>query len=67
MSYLSLQNLEKHSVDLALTFGVASKTFRRDVDHLHARFGSRNNATVFFNDLKSQDLHVQCVLHCAIW
>ena len=44
-----LQNLEKHSIELSLTFGIAHKTFRRYVEDSHARFGSRNNANEFFN------------------
>ena len=31
-----LQNLEKHATELALTFGIAPKTFRQYVDDSHA-------------------------------
>ena len=44
---------------LALTFGIAPKTFRRNVDDSLAQFGSRNNATEFFNVLNSQDPQIQ--------
>ena len=54
-----LQNLEKNTIELALTFDVAPKTFRRYVDDSHARFESRNNATEFLNALNSQDLQIQ--------
>ena len=50
-----LQNLEKHAIELVLTFGIAPKTFRPYVDYSHARFGSRNNAIEFLNVLNSQD------------
>ena len=46
-----LQNLEKHAIELALKFGIATKTFRPYVDVSHARFGSRNNATEFLNGI----------------
>ena len=42
-----LQYLEKNAIELALTFDIAPKTFRRYVDDSHARFGRRNNATEF--------------------
>ena len=54
-----LQNLEKRAVELALSFGIAPNTFRRYVDDFHAGFGSRNNATEFFNVLNSPDLQIQ--------
>ena len=54
-----LQNLEKNAIELALTFDIAPKTFRRYVDDTHARFGSRNNATEFLNVLNSQDSQIQ--------
>ena len=44
-----LQNLEKYSIELALTFGIAHKTFRRYVEDSHTRSGSRNNANEFLN------------------
>ena len=43
---------------LALTFGIARKTFCRYADDSHAYFGSRNNATEFLNVRNSQDLIV---------
>ena len=46
-----LQNLEKHAIELALTFGIAAKTFWPCVDVSHVRFGSRNNATEFLNGI----------------
>ena len=54
-----LQNLEKYSTALDLTFGIAPKTFRRYVDDSHARPGSRNNAAEFLNILNSQGLWIQ--------
>ena len=54
-----LQYLEKNAIELALTFDIAPKTFRRYVDDFHARFGSRNNATEFLNVLNSQDPQMQ--------
>ena len=42
-----------------MTFGSAPKTFRQYVDDSYARFGSRNNATLFFNVLNSQDPQIQ--------
>ena len=54
-----LQNLEKNSIELALRFDIAPKTFSRYVDNSHARFGSRSNATEFFNVLHSQDPQIQ--------
>ena len=54
-----LQYLEKNAIELALTFDIASKTFRRYVDDSHARFGSRNNAAKFLNVLNSQDPQIQ--------
>ena len=54
-----LQNLEKNAIELALTFDIAPKTFRRYVDNSHARFGSRNNATEFLNVLNSQEPQIQ--------
>ena len=54
-----LQNLEKNAIELALTFDIAPKTFRRYVDDSHARFGSRSSATEFLNVLNSQDLQIQ--------
>ena len=50
-----MQNLEKNAIELALGVDIAPKTFRRDVDDSHARFGSRNNANEFLNVLNSQD------------
>ena len=50
-----LPNLEKHTTELALTFGIAPKTFRWYVDDFHAQFGSRNNTTEFLNVFNSQD------------
>ena len=50
-----LQYLEKNAIELALTFDIAPKTFCRYADDCHARSGSRNNATEFFNVLNSQD------------
>ena len=38
---------------------ISPKTFRRYVDDSHVWFGSRNNATEFFNVLNSQDLQIQ--------
>ena len=38
-----------------MTFDIASKTFCQYNDDSHARFGSRYNATEFFNILNSQD------------
>ena len=49
-----LQYLEKYAIELALTFDIAPKTFRRYVDDSHARFGSRNNATKFLNVFNSK-------------
>ena len=49
-------------IELALTFGIAPKTFRRYVDDSHARFESRNNATEFLNVLNSQDPRIQYTL-----
>ena len=46
-----LQNLEKHAIELALKFGIATKTFRPYVDISHARFGSRNNTIEFLNGI----------------
>ena len=46
-----LQNLEKHAIELALKFGIAPKTFRPYFDDCHARFGTRNNTTEFWNGL----------------
>ena len=54
-----LQYLEKKAIELALTFDIAPKTFRRYVDDSHARFGSRNNATEFLNVLNSQDPQIE--------
>ena len=54
-----LQNLEKNSIELALRFDIAPKTFSRYVDDSHARLGSRSNATEFFNVLHSQDPQIQ--------
>ena len=54
-----LQNLEKHAIELALTFGIASKTFWAYLDDFHAEFGDRNTAGEFFNCLNSQDLQMQ--------
>ena len=51
--------MKKSAIELALTFDIAPKTFRRFVDDSHARFESRNNATEFFNVLNSQDLQIQ--------
>ena len=58
MVYLSvsyLQYLEKNTIELALAFDIAPKTFCRYVDDSHDRHGSRNNATEFLNALNSQD------------
>ena len=54
-----LQNLEKNAIELALTFDIAPKTFRRYDDDSHARYGSRNNVTEFSNALNSQDTQIQ--------
>ena len=54
--------LQNHAIELALTFGIAPKTFRRYVDDSHARFESRNNATEFLNVLNSQDPRIQYTL-----
>ena len=54
-----LQNLEKQGIELALTFGIAPKTFPRYLDDSHAPFGSRNDATEFLNVLNSQDPQIQ--------
>ena len=50
-----LQSLEKHATELALTFGIAPKTFRQYVDDSHAQLGSRQKATEFLNVLNIQD------------
>ena len=42
-----------------MRFDIAPKTFCRYVDDSHARFGSRSNATEFFNVLHSQDPQIQ--------
>ena len=42
-----------------MTSDIAPKTFRRYFDNSHARFGSRNNATVFLNVRNSQDPQVK--------
>ena len=52
-------HLEKNAIELALTFNITPKTFRRYVDDSHAQFGSRNNATEFLNVLDSQDPQIQ--------
>ena len=44
---------------MLLTFDISPKTFRRYVDDFHARFGSRDNATEFFNVLNSRDPQIQ--------
>ena len=49
-----LKYLEKNAIELALTFDIETKTFRRYVDDSHARFGSRNNSTELLNVLNSQ-------------
>ena len=54
-----LQYRVKNAIELALTFDIAPKTFRRYVDDSHARFGSRNNATEFLNVLNSLDPQIQ--------
>ena len=54
-----MQNLEKNAIELALGVDIAPKTFRRDVDDSHARFGSRNNANEFLNVLNSQEPQIQ--------
>ena len=54
-----LQNLENNAIELALTFGIAPKTFCRYVDDAHTRFGNRNNATEFLSVLNSQDRQIQ--------
>ena len=48
-----LQNLGRHSIQLALTFGIAPKTFCQYVDDSHARFGNKKNAIEFLNVLNS--------------
>ena len=53
------QNLENNAIQLALTFGITPKIFRRYVDDSHALFGNRNNATEFLNVLNSQDPQIQ--------
>ena len=47
LSESHLQYLEKNAIELAVTFDIAPKIFRRYVDDSHALFGSRNNATEF--------------------
>ena len=59
LSVSYLQNLEKHAIELDLTFGIALKTFCRYVGDSHAQFGSRNNATGSLNVLNSQDLWIE--------
>ena len=54
-----MRNLEKHPIELALTFGTAPKTFWPFVDDSHAQFGGRDNAAEFLNVLNSQDLQIQ--------
>ena len=54
-----LQDFGKIANYLALTFGIAPKTFRRNVDDSLTHFGSRNNATEFLNVLNSQDPQIQ--------
>ena len=49
----------ENAVELALTFGIAPKTFHRYFDDSRARFGSGNNATEFLNVLNGQDLQMQ--------
>ena len=53
------QNPEKNTIELALRFDIASKTFYRYLDDSHARFRSRSNATDFLNVLNSQDAQIQ--------
>ena len=50
-----LQDLEENAIELALSFDISSKTFRRYVDDSHVWFGSRNNASEFLDVLNSQD------------
>ena len=54
-----MRSLEKHAIELALTFGIAPKTFWPYVDDSHAQLGGRNNAVEFLNVLNSQDLQIQ--------
>ena len=54
-----LKYLEKNAIELALTFDIETKTFRRYVDDSHARFGSRNNSTELLNVLNSQDPQIR--------
>ena len=54
-----LQNPEKHTIELVLTFGIAPKTFRPFANNFHAQFGDKNNAAEFLNALNSQDLLTQ--------
>ena len=56
--------MKKNAIELALTFDIAPKIFRRYVDDSHARFWSRNNATEFFNVLNSQDPQIQYTIEC---
>ena len=42
-----------------MRFDIATKTFRRYIDHFHAHFGSRNNANEFLNFLNSQEPQIQ--------
>ena len=53
--FLIRELLAKSYKIFALTFGIAPKTFRRYFDDSYAQFGSKANATEFFNVLNCQD------------
>ena len=57
-----LQNFEKKAIELALTFDITPKTFRRCVDDFHARFGSRNDAAEFLHVFDSQDAQILYII-----
>ena len=59
-----MRNLEKHAIELALTFRIAPKPFWPYVDDSHAQFGGKGNAAEFLNVVNSQDLQIQYTTEC---
>ena len=59
-----LQNRKKHATELALTFGLAPKTFFRYASDSHVWFRSRYDPTECLNVLNSQGPQIQYMIEC---
>ena len=54
-----IQRLEEKSIALSFALNISPKTFKRYVDHSHARFENKQKSLQFFEILNKQDSSIQ--------